>query len=186
MRSDAVKRREAIVDAARGKFASEGREVALEAIAEAAGVGIATLYRNFPSRSELADEVALTILREMQDAAVIAARGMTKTPREAWEGYVQRLVELNLGALTAALAGYINHGLASPVREAQTATLEGVAALLDEAKGAGLVREGFGALELVLAIGMLTRPQPEAIQAAAPRLVPQLVEVLLAGLRPPS
>lgn len=184
MRSDAVKRRQAIVQEARELFAAHGSEVALESVAEAAGVGIATLYRNFASRAALADEVALAILGDMQRASAEALAAMGATPGAAWDGYVHRLVELNLGALTAALAGFVAQELSGPVREAQVLTLRGLEQLLGEAQAAGLVSEDIGALEIVLAIGMVTRPQPEAIQAAMPALVPQLISILLAGMRP--
>ena len=72
MRADAAKRRQLIVQEARRLFAAHGSDVALEAVAEAAGVGIATLYRNFDSRAALADEVALAILADMRAAGTEA------------------------------------------------------------------------------------------------------------------
>jgi AcrR family transcriptional regulator len=53
---DAQRNRDAIV-AARQVFCDHGLEAPLEQIARRAGVGIATLYRRFPSRVELLDAV---------------------------------------------------------------------------------------------------------------------------------
>lgn len=53
MRADALERRKKLLAQARHVFARQGRTVALDVIADAAGVGIATLYRNFASREEL-------------------------------------------------------------------------------------------------------------------------------------
>ncbi|MEE2033430.1 TetR/AcrR family transcriptional regulator [Rhodococcus chondri] len=184
MRSDAAKRREALVREARRLFAAHGSDVALESIADAAGVGIATLYRNFDSRAALADEVASAILSDMQRAAAAALETIGSTPETAWLTYVHRLVELDLGALSAALADFVTSEMSGTVREAQEITLDGVEKLLAAAKSSGLVRPDLGALEFVLAIGMITRPHPEAIRAAAPNLVPQLVSIVLAGMRP--
>ncbi|MFZ2173908.1 MAG: TetR family transcriptional regulator [Rhodococcus sp. (in: high G+C Gram-positive bacteria)] len=184
MRSDAAKRRQAIIREARRMFAAHGSDVALESIAAAAGVGIATLYRNFDSRAALADEVALAILGDMQRAAAEALDAIDSTPEAAWVGYVHRLVELDLGALSAALGEFVVDELSESVSDAQERTLAGVEELLGAAKSARLVRSDLGALEFVLAIGMITRPQPEAIRAIAPNLVPQLISIVLAGMRP--
>ncbi|MEO9330021.1 SbtR family transcriptional regulator [Gordonia aurantiaca] len=180
MRADAARRREAIVREARRLFAAHGGGVALEAVAEAAGVGIATLYRNFESRHALADEVAQVILDDIGRAADEAAGCITDSPDAAWTAFVHRLVELDLGALSAALAEYVTAG----VRETQALTLERVEDLLDAAKDAGLVRSDLRALELIVGIGLITRPQPEPVSAATPDLVPRLVSILLAGMRP--
>ncbi len=53
-RRDAEENRERLVAAAREVFAADGFDAPLDAIARRAGVGRATLYRNFPDRSALA------------------------------------------------------------------------------------------------------------------------------------
>jgi len=63
-RSDALRNRAAVLAAARTLFAQRGPDVALGAIADAAGVSRTTLYRNFATREDLAatvlqDNVAL-------------------------------------------------------------------------------------------------------------------------------
>lgn len=98
MRADAARRRQAIVREASRLFAAQGGGVALETVAEGAGVGIATLYRNFDSRHALADEVALTILGDIGRAADDGLDAITTSPDDAWTTFVNRLVELNLGA----------------------------------------------------------------------------------------
>ena len=52
-RSDAARNAERILNAARELFTAEGTGVALDRIARQAGVGNATLYRNYPTRSDL-------------------------------------------------------------------------------------------------------------------------------------
>ncbi|MEU0597428.1 helix-turn-helix domain-containing protein [Streptomyces sp. NPDC006393] len=61
-RKDAARNYDALLAAAREAFAEHGAEASLEDIARRAGVGIGTLYRNFPTRRDLfecvyADEV---------------------------------------------------------------------------------------------------------------------------------
>jgi len=184
MRADAVRRREAIVQAARSLVAARGSDVALEAVAEAAGVGIGTLYRNFDSRAALLDEVALSILSDVRTATSDAAARVGETPREAWDDFVDGLVRLELGALTAALAEHAGDALSPGVRAAQDEALAGVDRLLAAAQRVGLVRTDLTALELVTTVGMITRPVPESLRRAAPDLRPRLVSILARGLRP--
>ncbi|MEU3985216.1 helix-turn-helix domain-containing protein [Streptomyces sp. NPDC026672] len=56
-RKDAARNYDALLDAARDAFAEKGADAALEDIARRAGVGIGTLYRNFPTRRDLFESV---------------------------------------------------------------------------------------------------------------------------------
>src|SRR3954454_23362817 len=53
LRSDAQRNRERIVRAACEVFAEQGLDASLDEVAGRAGVGVATLYRRFPSRDDL-------------------------------------------------------------------------------------------------------------------------------------
>src|SRR5215475_552825 len=52
-RADAERNRDKILAAARAAFADPGAEISMAEISRRAGVGMATLYRNFPGRQEL-------------------------------------------------------------------------------------------------------------------------------------
>ena len=52
-RADAERNRDKILAAARTAFADPDAEVSMAEISRRAGVGMATLYRNFPGRQEL-------------------------------------------------------------------------------------------------------------------------------------
>ncbi|WP_406396086.1 TetR/AcrR family transcriptional regulator [Streptomyces sp. NBC_00882] len=72
-RKDAARNYDALLTAAREAFAEHGAEASLEDIARRAGVGIGTLYRNFPTRRHLfetvyADDVN-TLVQVAQDLA---------------------------------------------------------------------------------------------------------------------
>ncbi|MDQ0584740.1 TetR/AcrR family transcriptional regulator [Streptomyces rishiriensis] len=56
-RKDAARNYDALLAAAREAFAEHGSEASLEDIARRAGVGIGTLYRNFPTRRALFESV---------------------------------------------------------------------------------------------------------------------------------
>jgi len=69
LRADALRNREKLVAVAREAFTGAQSPVALEDIARAAGVGIGTLYRNFPTREALVEAVYASGLDEVTASA---------------------------------------------------------------------------------------------------------------------
>jgi len=69
LRADAARNRDAIVAVARDVFAEQGLEAPLEVIAARAGVGIATLYRRFPTREKLVAAALTEKVAEYAEAA---------------------------------------------------------------------------------------------------------------------
>ncbi|MGW7380949.1 TetR/AcrR family transcriptional regulator [Streptomyces sp. NPDC054794] len=72
-RKDAARNYDALLAAAREAFAEHGAEASLEDIARRAGVGIGTLYRNFPTRRDLFESVYADDVNALCRAAVEAA-----------------------------------------------------------------------------------------------------------------
>jgi AcrR family transcriptional regulator len=68
-RTDAERNRDKIITVARAAFADADAEVSMAEISRRAGVGMATLYRNFPGRRELLE----TLYAEEVDAICRAA-----------------------------------------------------------------------------------------------------------------
>ncbi|MEZ0077107.1 TetR/AcrR family transcriptional regulator [Planotetraspora sp. GP83] len=68
-RADARRNFDALLNAAREAFAEHGTGASLEEIARRAGVGIGTLYRNFPTRQDLFDSVYVGEVEELCRAA---------------------------------------------------------------------------------------------------------------------
>jgi len=74
LRQDAQRNRERILEAARETFREQGLDAPLEEIARRAGVGIATLYRRFPTRDTLIEEVlveSIASFRQTADEAML-------------------------------------------------------------------------------------------------------------------
>ncbi len=67
-RADAARNRGRLQDAARAAFLADGPNASLEGIARTAGVGIATLYRNWPTRSALMREVMADTVAALVEA----------------------------------------------------------------------------------------------------------------------
>src|SRR6201982_2294133 len=68
-RADAERNRDKILAAARAAFADPGTEVSMAEISRRAGVGMATLYRNFPGRRELLEALYTEEVNAICEAA---------------------------------------------------------------------------------------------------------------------
>ncbi|GAF42140.1 MULTISPECIES: TetR/AcrR family transcriptional regulator [Rhodococcus] len=183
MRADALERRNTLIKAARAVFADRGHDAPLDAIAAEAGVGIATLYRNFPSRDELAHAVARTTLAEVRELAVRGLDECGDDPEGAWWRFVDAVVELRMGALVPALVNSLDE-LPPDVRESRELTKSTVTEFIRRLQDDGLVREDVVPLEIIMGIAMLTRPHVLMFDDTTANLVPRLITVFLAGLRP--
>lgn len=90
-RADAARNRSAILHAAREALTTEGPDASLEAIARAAGVGIGTLYRNFPTREDL---VAAVYENELD---AVLDRGASLLPTEQPDVALREFMRLYSG-----------------------------------------------------------------------------------------
>lgn len=68
-RADAERNREKILGTARAAFAEPGAQISMAEISRRAGVGMATLYRNFPGRRELLEALYVDEVDAICDAA---------------------------------------------------------------------------------------------------------------------
>ncbi|MEU8588747.1 helix-turn-helix domain-containing protein [Streptomyces sp. NPDC048664] len=89
-RKDAARNYDALIAAAREVFAEHGAEAALEDIARRAGVGIGTLYRNFPTRRHLFESV---YAGEVEDLCRVAEQAGGLEPWEALSSWLRRFVD---------------------------------------------------------------------------------------------
>lgn len=184
MRADALRRREALIAAARELFLLHGDAVALDAVAARAGVGIATLYRNFPTRRDLADATACAVLEDMQLAASEASATFAEQPDATWQTFTDRLVGLQLGSVIPALSHDPEASLSPQVAAAQQRTEQAVEAVLAQARDAGLLRPDLGATEFVLAVAKVSQPATVHAPDAFPGFDTRLMAMLVAGMRP--
>jgi AcrR family transcriptional regulator len=171
-RTDAVRNRERVLEAANAVFGAGGPDASLEAVARTAGVGIGTLYRHFPTREALFEAV---YRREVQQLADLAEQLKDKPdPLEALREWMRsnvKFVATKKGMSEAlALAAYRNSELFSYSHDR----------LLDRAVAAGEIRGDIGAEDLLRAlVGMCyTHSQPGWQKG-----VLRLVDVFIDGLR---
>ncbi|MDQ1014100.1 TetR/AcrR family transcriptional regulator [Streptomyces afghaniensis] len=83
LRKDAERNRERIIAAARSVFARDGLSVSMASVAREAGVGIATMFRRFPTKEELVEAV----FSDRMDACADAVAAALDDP-DPWHGFV--------------------------------------------------------------------------------------------------
>lgn len=180
-RKDAQRNREAIVHAARELFA-ESADVAMCEVARRAGVGQATLYRNFPDRSTLAAEV----LSEQIDRVAQLAGDHADDP-DAFFVLLRALVEamVHIYALSELARDDVRVGSRLEQERQRVAVL--LKRPLRDAKAAGTLRRDTSLddvfLVLLMARGAMERAQGAAARAAT---VSRVLTLALDGLVPPS
>ncbi|MFD3496941.1 TetR/AcrR family transcriptional regulator [Streptomyces sp. NPDC058676] len=86
-RKDAARNYDALLAAAREAFAEHGSEASLEDIARRAGVGIGTLYRNFPTRRHLFESV---YANEVNALCRVAEEVADREPWDALTAWLDR------------------------------------------------------------------------------------------------
>ncbi len=89
MRADAQRNRDNILTVARAVVAKDGIEASLRGIARDAGVGLGTLYRHFPTRDDLLQEILQSGFDELTEKA--RALELTDGPLEALENWMDEL-----------------------------------------------------------------------------------------------
>ena len=179
-RADARRNFDALLHAAMAVFATSGVDAPVRAIAEKAGVGVGTVYRHFPQRSDLIK----AIVRQEVDAGVEAATvlGNERGPFEALASWMQLLVDFAMKK--RGLAAALHSG--DKAYEALPAYLDGrwspaLQGLLDAASAAGKVRADVDGRELLLAGMRLAMPAGDGDAAQARRMVALLVDGLRHG-----
>src|SRR6476620_4071368 len=178
-RADAVRNRERVLEAAKAVFGAGGAEASLEAVARAAGVGIGTLYRHFPTREALFEAV---YRREVQQLADLAEQLKQEAqPVDALRQWLRsnvQFVATKKGMSAAlALAAYKNSELFSYSFDRLTRAVGG---LLDRAIAAGEIRDDISPEDVLRAlVGMCYMHDQPGWQTSVLRLV----DVFIDGLR---
>jgi AcrR family transcriptional regulator len=180
LRADAVRNRDAILAVAREVFAEQGLEAPLEVIAARAGVGIATLYRRFPTREKLvADALADKIA---QYAAAAEQARAVPDPWTGFAGFVERICELQacdrgLGDLLSMTLSADEH-----IEQLRRAANDDVIALIERAKADGTLRDDFVGEDLLL-LTIATAAVMQVTRADAPDAWRRFVALALDAFR---
>jgi AcrR family transcriptional regulator len=179
-RADATRNREQLLAVATSVFMSAGGEPSMRAIAREAGVGIATLYRHFPTRESLVDAVYRDqVMRLTTGARELLGEVPPAAAMRRWMDLFGDWIATKNGMLGTLLSmirsGEIAHA------ETRTELLTAITTMLDAGRVAGDLRPDVTAEDIAAAlIGTFTvAPKPEH-EAGAGRLL----NLLMDGLRP--
>lgn len=180
VRADARRNSNALIQAAKAVFATSGVDAPVREIAEKAGVGVATLYRSFPLRSDLIKAVFQHEIDACADAALTIAAD--NKPDEALEKWIERYLDLiaaKRGLATALHSGDPAYDtLPTYFKERLEPTLR---ALLDAAVATGEVRADVSAEEILFAVASLCAFADRQGPDHARRMVALLVDGLRFG-----
>jgi AcrR family transcriptional regulator len=179
-RADALRNTGSLLEAAKAVFATSGVDAPAKEIADLAGVGVGTLYRHFPQRSDL---VKAVFKREV-DACAEAAQALAAAhePGAALAMWLRRYTEFvatKRGLATAlhsgdpafdALPGYFIQRLGPAL-----------GSLLEAAIASGEIRAGISARDLLYAVANLCLPAAHEGVAYNQRMVALLIDGLRYG-----
>jgi AcrR family transcriptional regulator len=177
MRADALRNRERVLDAARELFATQSGDPSMEQIARAAGVGVGTMYRNWPSRSDLVEEVYRDNL-----AVLVALADEPHANQDPWDV----LVHWSRSYLSHALS---KRGMLAELNaafdarpelrtESRRQVLQAADKVLGPAQRAGVVRADLTAADLTQLVSGIVLPA-----ITEPSRSSYLLEVVLDGIR---
>lgn len=185
MRADARANRLAILEAAAALYATRGVEVPMSAVAQAAGVGIATLYRHFPTPVDLLFGVGEHMLEQVADVCESSLPLLRADPERGWRAFIDGILALRIGALAPQVVPFFDRPeVGQRFAELRSRLERSLHPVLNEAKSAGLLRPEIGVLQFHVGLGAITRPLPAAADVHVPGQMQWLVEVFLRGIRP--
>ncbi len=180
-RADARRNERTLLDAAAAVFVTSGVEAPVRDIAARAGVGVATIYRHFPTRADL----IIAVYRHQVEACAEAGPALLASVASPYAA-LGRWIDLFVDFLVT------KHGLAA-VLQSDNAGFDTLHAyfidrllpvctrLLDAAAASGEIRSDLNALELMRGVGNLCIGADNDPRYDARRLV----GLLIAGLRQP-
>jgi AcrR family transcriptional regulator len=183
VRADARRNIDALLAAATTVFAESGVDAPVRAIAARAGVGVGTLYRHFPLRSDL---ISAVFRREMDACADAAAEiEAAFPPGDALDRWIMRYTRFVAAKRGLAAALHSGDAAYEPLAEyfstRLTPTLE---RLLAAAARSGAITREVDATEFLGAVANLCHAAGPA--SDNPGQADRMVRLLLAGLRAPD
>jgi AcrR family transcriptional regulator len=176
-RADARRNSDRLLRAAKSVFATSGVDAPVREIAEKAGVGVGTVYRHFPLRSDLVAAVFRHEVDACADAA--AALAAEHEPSEALGRWLQRYVDFLATKRGLAAALHPKNPAFDTLRVYFEKRLRpALQGLMEAAAEAGAIRSEIEPADLLRAVALLSTPAQDGDPASARRMVALLVNGL--------
>ena len=180
LRADAARNVDSLLEAAKAVFATSGVDAPAKEIADLAGVGVGTLYRHFPQRSDLVKAVFQREVDACADAApALIAAHAAGDALALWLRRYTEFVATKRGLAKAlpsgdpafdALPGYFLQRLEPAL-----------GSLLEAAAASGEIRADISPEDLLHAVANLSRPAADQGPAYSQRMVALLIDGLRYG-----
>jgi AcrR family transcriptional regulator len=174
MRRDAQENRERILAAADQVFGTLGEAGSTEEVARLAGVGIATVFRHFPTKEALIEAALVRHFTALLDRT--RATAASPDPTAALHALVREMIERGASKLTlGSMLGTAPPAVVAVAGEVKAAVDEA----LQRAQTAGTIRPEVSVEELYLLIRALA--QTTAATPVPPAVLNRAIDVILAG-----
>lgn len=180
LRADARRNRERILEAADVVFARDGLEASLDAVAAEAGVGVGTVYRRFPDRQVLIEELFESRIDRFVELAEECA-----ALDDAWDGLVRFVTEAsrmhgeNIGLREMVLGPGATSRMMDLPRQRLAPIVGG---LIERAKEAGDLRQDFDVLDVPMIEIMLAKLN-DLTGPVSPALWERMLTLVIDGMR---
>jgi AcrR family transcriptional regulator len=180
-RADATRNREAVLRAASAVFARSDTEPSMRALAREAGVGVATIYRHFPTREALVDAVYQDqVMRLTSGASELVAAHPPAEALRRWMDVFAEWMATKHGMLNTLVAMIDADQIAHA--DTRDALLAAIDVILRAGAEAGDIRPDARADDVAAGlIGILTVTGPPSGNPQAARLLDVLNDGLRAG-----
>jgi AcrR family transcriptional regulator len=186
LRSDAERNRQRVLSAARHVFAEQGLDASSNEIARRAGVGVATLFRRFPTRDDL---VGAVFADKMSDYATAIDDALADP--DSWHGlcgFIERVCQMQADDRGFADVLTMTFPTAKALEDERDRSALALAELLDRAKATGRLREDFAHQDVPMILmanaGVVTATRDTAPEAWR-RLVGYLLQSFAADAAQP-
>lgn len=187
MRADALRRRNALIDAAIELFRTQGPEVTLDRVAERAGVGIATLYRNFADKDALAiaciERMGIAFLERQQDINHRLEDADAAAAQALVHDYAQALLDIGAATLIPVFIPEQLSALDPTLLPELENLITGGDLFIARGQAAGAIGPGVTHLEFVTGLLAITRPRTVDLAEYQPDIEARMVDLYLAGVR---
>lgn len=144
MRADAVERRNRIIEVASKEISRVGKHFTLEDVATNAEVGIATLYRNFPTRNDLVVACIFYLCDEVcahLDSVVERVKGKGRSEVGSMWNMVSEMVPAGVNLLVPTLIDPSEDQLSEKLLEKKRQFVKSLSAVMEVARENGYVHE---------------------------------------------
>ena len=179
LRADAERNRKRLLDAAQALFRERGLDVGVAEIAQRAGVGRGTLFRNFPTKQDL---IAAIVIERMKEATDYG-RTLLDAPDagEALFGFLEEIVgrqQVDRCLFDAVADTFLAN---EDIRAAHADIVGGLDDLLTRAKEAGAVRSDVGAMDVLMLVKGVCEAA-SALAATEPAIVGRQLDLVRAAI----